>query len=594
MGVAGVGGGDALELAQRGLIGDTETAALSGADGTIDWWCPRRFDAPAALFRLLDPEGGAVRVGPADTGRATGTQTYDPGTNVLRTVLPAAGAAELEVADFMPWSGRGERASGRIVRVVTARRGTVDVEVEVVPGSRFGVPDRVSEWSHGVTFDGVVVRTGAPLVEPRRAATRLAAGERMVVTIDLADDDRHHEPLSADAALRELDTTAEAWRRFLAGSTYAGPYRAQVDRSLLVLRALTNRTTGAVVAAPTTSLPEESGGERNWDYRYAWVRDASLAAEAFRHTGLHEEGDAFTHWLALVLEGGQVPLRPVYGVDGDNVPEEEELPLAGRRRSQPVRVGNAAGGQRQLDLLADLVSVVHAEQLLGGHPILGRWDALAALADWTTDHWHEPDHGVWEIRNGPRQLVSSKLACWWTVHHMVGLARAMNPLDLAAVGWQQAERDVMAWLEASPLTATNWRADDGSSEGVLDASLLRMAWRGPWPADHEVVTRTVDRILGHLSAGALLYRYPPGTDGLPGTEAPFLPCSFWAVCALAAMGRWEEAHERMEAACAVGGQLGLLAEEAHPVSHALLGNYPQALTHLSLLQAALALEPGPR
>src|SRR3954447_26099507 len=209
--MGGAGGGAALDLEQRGLIGDTDTAALSGADGTIDWWCPRRFDAPAALFRLLDPEGGAVRVGPAGTGRAAGQQAYDPGTNVLRTVLPAAGAAELEVADFMPWTGRGERPSGRIVRVVTALRGTVDVEVEVTPGSRFGVPDRVSEWSHGVTFDGVVVRTGAQLVEPRRAEHRLAAGERMVVTIDLADQDRHHEPLSVDAALRELDTTADAW-----------------------------------------------------------------------------------------------------------------------------------------------------------------------------------------------------------------------------------------------------------------------------------------------------------------------------------------------------------------------------------------------
>ena len=543
---------------------------------------------------MLDPDGGAVRVGPAGTGRANGTQRYDEGTNVLRTVLPAAGGGAVEVADCMPWTGTADRPSGRIVRVVTGLRGSVDVEVEVVPGSRFHAPDRVSAWQDGITFDGVVVRTGAPMVYGRRAVRRLHPGDRMVVTVDLADEERHHEPLSEDAAMRLLDTTADAWRRFLAPSTYAGQYRREVERSLLVLRALSDRTTGAVVAAPTTSLPEEAGGERNWDYRYAWIRDASLAAEAFRQAGLEEDADSFTHWLSLVLETGRVPLHPVYTVGGGHVPEEDELSLAGWRRSQPVRVGNAAGDQLQLDFLSDLVAAVHADQLLNGHPILAQWDALAALTDWTADHWNEPDHGIWERRDGPKHVLSSKLACWWTLHRMVGLARAMNPLDLSAVAWQQAERAVLAWLESSALTAEGWRADGGAGEGLLDGSLLRLAWRGPWPANHQVVRQTVDRVLSELSAGPLLYRYPPGSDGLAGTEAPFLPCSFWAVCALAAMERWEEAHDRMQALCALGQPLGLLSEEAHPVSHALLGNYPQALTHLSLVQAALALESGPK
>lgn len=594
-GSGGNGGGDELALEERGLIGDTATTALVAADGTIDWYCPRRFDAPASLFRLLDPEGGAVRVGPAGTGRATGDQFYDRSTNVLRTLLPAV-AGELEVADFMPWDGTSVRPPGRIVRVLTARRGVVDVEVEVTPGSDFGPARRVNTWSEGVAFDDLVVRTGIPM-EGRRGTTTLQAGDRMVVTIDLADPERHHQPLPPDAALQLLDDTAGAWRRHVAPMQYDGPYRTSVERSLLVLKALTYHETGAVVAAATTSLPEDEGGERNWDYRYCWMRDACMAVHASRDAGLGDEADAFTHWLALVLEQTEqsVPIYPVCDVAGESPDEERELALAGWRRSQPVRVGNEAKAQIQLDFYNDLVGVVPLDQLLTDGPLLERWDAIATAIDWLAENWRQPDRGIWELRGEPRQLLSSKLGVWAALDRMARLGAVKNPLDLQAAGWRQAARDVMAWLEASPLATAATKVVDIEDPELLDAAILRMAWSGPWPADHRVVTLAVDRILRNLSAGAHVYRYPADYgDGLPGREGAFTPCSFWAVRALAALGRWEEAHTRMETLCAVGRPLGLLSEQVDPTSGRMLGNLPQALSHLALVQAALSLEAGPR
>ncbi|MCU1448652.1 MAG: putative protein C4H3,03c [Acidimicrobiales bacterium] len=573
----GSGGADRFDLDQHGLIGDTEAAALVAADGTIDWYCPRRFDAGAALFALLDPDGGAVRVGPAGTGRAAGTQSYDESTNVLRTVLPGV-EGEVEVTDLMPWDGSRFRPEGRIVRVVQALRGTVDVEVEVVPGRAFGPATRVTAWSEGIAFDGVVVHTGHPVVD-HRSVFRLAAGERAVVTVDLADADRHHEPLSVDAALLRYETTVEAWRRHVFGITYEGPHRAAVERSLLAIKALTYYGTGAVVAAPTTSLPEEIGGERNWDYRYAWVRDASLAVHAARTAGLTEEAASFGDWLGAVLQGGSPPLHPLYDVEGGKPPEEHELSLAGWRRSQPVRVGNSAGEQLQLDFYGDLVAIADPVQ---------HWDELAAIADWLTTAWQQPDRGIWELRTPPEQRLSSKLNCWYALRRMVDLARARNPLDLDAVAWHEAANQARAWIEARIEPGT------GTEPVEADAALLRMAWRSPWPADHPLVVATIDRVLEQLSDGPLVHRYPPEVDdGLPGADGAFLPASFWAVQALAAMGRWDDAHERMEQLCGLGGPLGLLSEGAHTTSHALLGNHPQAFTHLALDCAELELAKGP-
>ena len=585
-----IGGGDSLPLRARGLIGDTATAALVAADGTIDWWCPGRFDAPAALFRLLDPAGGAVRVGPSGPPRA-GAQAYGDGDNALHTTLPAGNGAELEVTDFFPWFR--DSPGGRIVRILEARRGDVDVDVDVVPGSAFGPAREVSTWSEGMVFDGVIVRTGQPF-DQRTSRLRLQAGERTVVTIDSLGGSV--SPLRVDDAFDLLDRTTTAWRSHLAPLTYDGPYRHAVERSLLALKALTHGATGTVVAAATTSLPEQVGGERNWDYRYAWIRDASLAIDASYDAGLTEESERFSEWMANLLTGAELPLRPVYHVDGEPLEGgETTLPLAGWRRSQPVRVGNGAADHLQLDFYADVVSGIHVEQMRAGSGAVERvWHQLVRMTDWLAEAWRQPDRGIWEIRSQPRHHVSSKLACWYTLDRMAQLAQARNPLDLDAAGWRLTAKEIVGWLEHHALAADGGLRADPSPDDRADGYLSQVAWRSPWPLDHRIVTKTIDRTLRHLSAGPFVYRYlPESNDGMPPGEGAFLACSFWAVEALARLGRWEEAHERMEALVAFAGPLGLLPEEADPVSGDFLGNLPQALSHLTLVQAALALADGP-
>jgi GH15 family glucan-1,4-alpha-glucosidase len=579
-----IGGGDRLPLRDRGLIGDTTSAALVAADGTIDWWCPRRFDADATFFRLLDPEGSASRVGPAGKPHA-GVQSYDERTNVLRTVLPAP-EGELEVTDLMPW--RPDLSpDGRIVRLIEARRGRVDVEIDVVPGHRWREARDRSSWSEGVAFDGTLVRSA------RGMSFRLEAGERAVVTIDPTDD---LEPLSVDAALDLLDRTTTTWRSHVAPMTYDGPYRDDVERSLLVLKALTYGPSGTIVAAPTTSLPEKIGGERNWDYRYAWVRDAAMAIDAVYDAGLTEDADRFARWLGTILAEKQFPLRPMYDVDGGELEGEEELTwLGGWRRSQPVRIGNLATEQLQLDFYADVVEAVHLEQLQMDTSLVDLWDELEAMTDWLADAWRRPDSGIWEVRSEPKHIVSSKVACWHALARMSKLARGRNPLDLKAIEWKLAADEVLAWIEEHGLDRSQACVHDPGARDMFDAALLRVAWQGPWPADHPSVVNTVDRVLDQLSSGPFVHRYAPQVDdGLPPGEGAFLACSFWAVRALAALGRWDEAHERMEALCGFGRPLGLLPEEADPQTLEFLGNMPQALSHLSLIHAALALERIPR
>ena len=587
-----IGGGDSLPLRARGAIGDTGTLALVAADGTIDWWCPGRFDAPAALFRLLDPDGGAVRVGPTGVPRA-GTQAYDEGTNVLRTRLPAP-EGEIELVDFMPWDGR--RPSGRIVRIVTALRGCVDVEVDVVPGARFGAAREVGTWSGGMVFDGTVVQAGCPM-DGRSGTIRLETGERAVVVIEEREEGRRPTPLTLDGAFDLLDRTTTAWRSHLAPMTYRGPYRADVERSLLALKGLTYGPTGTIVAAGTTSLPEHVGGERNWDYRYAWVRDACLAVDATYDAGLTDEAEHFNEWLLGVLDGATFPLRPLYDVDGRplDAAAEEVLDLAGWRGSVPVRVGNGAADHLQLDFYADLVSTIHPAQFRRDDSRVPElWASLSRMADWLSTAWKQRDRGIWEVRSEPQHLISSKLACWYALDRMVELGRAQNPLDLDAVRWREAAKEVRAWLEANALRPDGGLKAIAGEDDSSDGYLVQVAWRNPWPGDHRVVDVTLDRMIDELGDGPFLRRYPHGTsDGLPAGEGGFLACSFWTVEALAQQDRWEEAHERMEALCAFSRPLGLLPEQADPATGDFLGNLPQAFSHLTLIQAALALARGP-
>jgi GH15 family glucan-1,4-alpha-glucosidase len=487
---------------------------------------------------------------------------------VLRTVLHGAGGA-VEIADLFAWEGEGHTPAGRIVRVVTALSGPVEVEVEIEPAT--------SGWSAGAAGAGFLVQTGIPMeaVADRRCFrghTTLEPGQRLVVTVDDPKDD-HHRPLSPDAALDAMEAAALAWRSQLAGLIYDGPYAAAVARSLLVIRALTP-SGGGLIAAPTSSLPEQPGGERNWDGRLCRTRDAALAAMVLRAAGLENDADRHRQWLAELIRTADLPIAAVHAVDGGPVAHEEEAPLQGWRRSQPVRYGAAAAAEPDI--------VGQAALLHAADPQLA-WEGTVALADWLAEHWRESE------------LTGDRLAVAAALDRMVGEARRRNPLDLDAVGWQQESRHILAWVEADGIAVGGGLRRDASPADHPDASLLAIAWRGPWPADHPVVERTVDRVLARLGQGpALVERYPPEVDdGLPPGRPPALAASFQAVKALACMHRWEEAHARMETLCSLTGPLGLAGEAADPRSGEALGNIPSAEAHLALIDAALSLADGP-
>jgi GH15 family glucan-1,4-alpha-glucosidase len=601
---------DRVPLGARAWIGDGRTGALVAADGTIDWYCPGRFDAAPTLARLLDPGGGAVRVGPvtpAGARRAApdGRQRYRGAGPVAETDM-AVGGARLRVTDFMPWSGTAEVPAGRIVRIATAVAGPLDVEVEVVPGGPWGPAREVAAWAEGLVADTTAVRTGFALHpepldrdHPRwRGVRRLAAGESMVVTVDDARQARHG-PLAVDAAFRLLDETLVAWDSWLGPLVVAGPYAAAVRRAVVTVRSLTPPASGAPVAAPTTSLARRAGGERTADDRLVRWHDAAAAVGALAAVGFAEEAEAAEAWLRRAVEATDRPWSGVAATDGGPPPEREEIGLAGWRRSQPVVVGEKPG-RVDLDVHGDVAAAVSACRrgpwgTGGDGPLVGAGPELVAATDWVADNWTRPDAGRWAGDGRPVRLVASTVQAWVALDLATRRARAANPLDLTAAVWQSTARTVLGWLETDGLAADGGLRRDPSPADAADAALLRVAWRGPWPTGHPIVERTVERTLDRLSAGRLVHRVADDVDdGRAGPDSPDLVASLWAVRALAHLGRWEEAHERMEAVLAFGGGLGLLAEAADPQTLQLAGNFPSTAAHLAVIEAAVDLDAGPR
>lgn len=604
---------DRVPLRARCWIGDGATGATVAADGTIDWYCPSRFDHPPALARILDPSAGAVRVGPvrpaSDARRRLppSDQEYMAGTTIARTTSRGPGFVT-ELDDLMPWPGSSETPQGRIVRVITARSGPVDVELEVVAGDRYGRGPAPSVWAEGMSFASSVVRSGLqvePVAVDRdhtvwRAERRLDVGETMVVTVDRVGDD-HHQGLAPDAARRLIETTTTAWRTWLRGLTYQGPYRAQVERAALTIKALTWYRSGAPVAAGTAGLPRRAGGERNSDDRVVPWRLAVGVCEVLGRIGFTEDAEAAEAWLRGAVESSPLPWPAHLDVEGGPLPDGDgELAVAGRRGSQPVRLA-AAPIHLDLDVYGDVAGAVSASGRgrndgapQGPGPLVAAWPALVAGADWLADHWTDSDGGVWNLGGPPRQLVASKVQAWVALDGLSRRAWAANPLDLDAVAWRQAATRILAWCEREGLAPDGGLQLAAGPDGHPDAALLRVAWSGPWPAHHPIVVRTVDRILDQLSVGHLVHRCPISLDdGIAGGDSPDLEASLWAVRALARLERWEEAHERMEAVCALAGPAGLLTSAADPVAGELLGNLPAAGAHLALIEAALALEQGP-
>ena len=588
------GRGD-LPIEAYGLIGDGRTAALVGSDGSVDWWCRPRFDSTAVFCRLLDAaRGGTTRLGPV--GRAVSQRRYVGPSGVLETTFEAASGSvritDLLVAPEVVLGGAGSR----LLRLVEGVAGHVELELRFRPTFDFARTETVTDPCAGgaiavVGADALAV-TGPMAFEAEpdggvRGTREVVAGDRFWVLIGDPEGGRPPSRLLRDADA-DLERTLASHRRWTATGSYDGPHAPAVERSAMTLRLLTHTPTGAPVAAPTTSLPEDPGGVRNWDYRFTWLRDAALGLTSLQRLGHHDEAMAFWSWLAdRSAAAGPEGMQISYRVDGAPVPPEEELGhLSGYGGARPVRVGNAAAAQRQHDVSGEVLDASwYCRQHMPGveHP----YSSLARLADATSRTWRAPDRGIWELRSAPRHLLHSKLYAWVALDRAVRLAHS-GALSGDAAGWS-LERDRLAHAilsQGSDPTTGVFTSAFGSTE--IDASVLAVPLVGFLPADDPRVIATVAAVRAHLEEDGLLYRYRRD-DGLPGTEGAFLPCTFWLAEVLALQGAWDEAHAVFEQAAGCANDLGLLAEEVEPGSGRLLGNFPQAFSHLALVRAALRL-----
>jgi hypothetical protein len=590
-------------------MGDGRSGATVAPDGTLDWFCTGGISSRPDLWRLIDPAGPAVRVGPVrDTAAAArrlppATLAYRPGTNVVDTVASAGGGRVVSVTDFVAWPGPSVDPPGGIVRLVRALAGPVEVEVEVMagPDRRPGGSSRaVAPTPTGLDLDGLAVNCPArfepaPLDRdtPRwRAVARLEAGEELVVSVGAG-------PLTPTGAHRLREATEAAWRSWLRPVGYAGPYRGALERALLALRSLTGPG-GAPAGAGTTSLPRRVGSERNADARWVKLAAVAAAARALAACGLAEDAAAAEGWLREMAATAHLPWPAWLDGDGQPVPEAEQLPVEGWRRSAPVWLGRP--GVSPVGLVGEVAAALGASASgPGGRrddpgPLSAALDALGAAADRDCDRWREPDPGPWEMAGPGRPHCAGRLWLWSGLGRLAREARRTNPLDLRAAVWQAEAAELLPWIEGAAASAGGWLPlAPGLDEP--DAALLAAAWAGPWPSDHPVVAATFDRVLERLGSGPFVYRYSDRVDdGRAGPDHPDLECSLLAVRALAAGRRWEEGHARMEAITgflAAAGP-GLAAETVDPVSGQLFGNLPASGASLALVDAALALDAGPR
>ena len=585
-----------------GVIGDLHTVALVGMDGSIDWCCLPHFDSPSVFAALLDEDrGGSFRIHAVGLDR--NKQMYLPDTNVLVTrFLGMDGVGE--VVDFMPIRDPDEPVKAhQIVRVVRAIRGAVRFRLECRPAFDF------ARQEHTVRLDP----RGAIFEAPCAAFSLISRfplhirGEGVVSEFDLqpgasatfilrqVQDDGHVElfeaRLQGEAALHR---TVQFWRDWLSQCTYKGRWREMVNRSALVLKLLTYEPTGAIVAAATTSLPEEIGGVRNWDYRYCWLRDAAFTAYAFIRLGFTAEARSFMSWLqARCLEGSDIgPLQIMYAIDGSHrLPEEELTHLSGYRGSLPVRVGNAAADQLQLDIYGEVMDAIYLVDKYTDRVSYDAWKTIRTIADWVIDNWEQPDEGIWEVRSGRQHFVYSKFQCWVALDRTIRLAQKHSlPLDHARVieARDRIYESVMTdgWNEQRGAFVQHYGSD------YLDASNLLMPMVFFISPTDPRMLRTIDRIMDELVSDSLVYRYGIGraaSDGLEGEEGTFNMCTFWLVEALSRAGRLEEARFIFEKMLTYANHVGLYSEETGPAGEAL-GNFPQAFTHMGLISAAFNLD----
>ena len=591
----------ALPLEDYALIADDETAALVGRDGSIDWLCMPRFDAGACFAALLGtPEQGRWLLAPRDAARCR-RRAYRDRTLVVETEFETPDGV-VRVVDAMT----ARRRRPNVVRLVEGVRGRVAMRMELVVRFDYGA---IVPWVRRLADDTLTAVAGPDALCLRTPVAHrgenfttvadftVAAGDRVPFTLTWYPS--HLSPPDPIDPVEALARTEEEWRRWCACGSYDGKWSDAVERSLIVLKALSFGPTGGIIAAPTTSLPEQLGGVRNWDYRYCWIRDATFSLYALMITGHMEEARAWRDWLVRAVAGKPNELQVLYGPAGERRLPEMELPwLPGYERSVPVRIGNAAARQFQLDVYGELIDTMHIARRAGLQADENVWQVERALLDFLETAWREPDDGIWEIRGPRRHFTHSKVMAWVAFDRAAKAVRHFG-CDGPAERWTRLRDQIHDEVCRRAFDDRIGAFVQSYDSRRLDASVLMIPLVGFLPASDPRVRRTVEAIERELVADGFVWRYlPEGTesvDGLPPGEGVFLPCSFWLADNLALLGRAADAERLFERLLALRNDVGLLAEEYDPHGRRLLGNFPQAFTHVSLVNTArnLARAGGP-
>ncbi len=584
-----------LPIEDYAAIGDGHTAALIGINGSLDWMCLPRFDSPACFAALVgDPRNGHWLIGPDE--EHTAQRRYVDDTAVLETTYTTERGV-LRVTDLMP---TGDRRAD-VVRRVEGVSGTVRVRHSWLVRFDYG---KIRPWVHREEVSGVraIIATAGPdkliLTGPRlppavdghhEETFEVAAGERLDFALTWVPSYREApDNFDIDERLAHTLTEQQAWAD---ACRYEGRWRPAVVRSLVTLRGLTHNDTGGIVAAPTTSLPETFGGERNWDYRYCWLRDAALTLEALMAAGRPDSAGHWRNWLLRAIAGDPDDMQVMYTVDGGrNLPERELDHLSGYADSRPVRIGNGAVDQRQTDVLGEVMCALSSARNDGLHETKDSWSLQRALINGLAEHWQRADHGIWEIRGPQRHFTHSRVMVWAAFDRAIeGVEQ--HGLDGPVEEWRRLREEVRVEIMERGFDSERNTFVQHYDTREVDASLLVLPHVGFLPGDDPMMLGTIAAVEEDLMSNGLLLRYrtTSGVDGLAGEEHPFLACSFWLVSAYALAGRTQAATELMERLVALTNDVGLLSEEYDPVEGKMVGNFPQAFSHLALVGAAVHL-----
>jgi GH15 family glucan-1,4-alpha-glucosidase len=589
-------------ISDYAFIADCHSSALVSRSGSIDWCCMPRFDSGSCFGRLLDWErGGYCQIAAAHPYETSRKYTED--TLILETHFRTR-EGEARLLDFFPMRRGGRHTPyQQILRITEGTEGQIDLLIDIVPRFNYGA---IKPWIRrcGETGfiaiggkDGLLISGNLPLEMKDRHGLRgsclIRKGDRFYLSIlyrppEELDQGRVDIPTAEQIDLR-LHETIGWWHAWCSQGTSDGPFARHLRRSATVLKGLSNAPTGAITAAPTTSLPEAPGGSRNWDYRFSWIRDSVFAVRSLGRLGFHKEADGFRRFIERSAAGSAEELQILFGLEGERRLHEFVIgELEGYRGAAPVRIGNAAVQQVQLDVFGELLDLAWSWHLRGQSPDDDYWEFLVEIVNAAAEGWHRPDHGIWEIRGKPRHFVQSKAMCWGALHRGIRLAEELGR-DGPVEAWKKARSEVKQAIEEKGYDSNRGVFVQAFGHPALDAALLLLPVTGFIDYKDERMIRTTDAIRQELGENGLLYRYAPGADDLNGKEGTFLACSFWLAECLAKQRRLEEAQKVFERALATGNDLGLFSEEYDPDHAEMLGNFPQALTHLSLINAAVAL-----